>query len=117
MKHHVKISVLTSLYRCEQFLEGYFKYLSEINGTDKMEVLLLHNDPQECEMEIIKHRLPAMPFIRHITIPGRESLYRTWNRGISMSEGEYITVWNVDDVRFPNSILQQAEALDRNPEA
>jgi hypothetical protein len=34
-----------------------------------------------------------------------------------MSEGEYITVWNVDDVRFPNSILQQAEALDRNPEA
>ncbi|MDR1562145.1 MAG: glycosyltransferase, partial [Dysgonamonadaceae bacterium] len=56
------------------------------------------------------------PFARHIVIPERESLYRTWNRGIRLAQGEYITVWNVDDVRFPNSILQQAEALDKNPE-
>ncbi|MDR0613299.1 MAG: glycosyltransferase [Dysgonamonadaceae bacterium] len=117
MNNHVKISVLTSLYRCEQFLESYFKYLSEINGTDKIEVLLLHNDPQENETEIIIRRLPKAPFVRHIIIPEREGLYSTWNRGIRLAQGEYITVWNVDDVRFPNSILQQTEAMDKNPEA
>lgn len=117
MNNHVKISVLTSLYRCEQFLESYFKYLSEINGTDKIEVLLLHNDPQENETEIIIRRLPKAPFVRHIIIPERESLYSTWNRGIRLAQGEYITVWNVDDVRFPNSILQQSQALDGHPEA
>jgi len=109
--------MLTSLYRCELFLEDYFKHLSEVNGTDIIEVLLLHNDPQEDEMKIINRWLPKMPFVRHIIIPQRETLYRSWNRGITLSKGEYITVWNVDDVRFPDSILQQAEALDKNPGA
>lgn len=117
MNNHVKISVLTSLYRCEQFLEDYFKHLLKINGTDEIEVLLLHNDPQKRETEIINQWLPKIPFIRYIIIPERESLYRTWNRGIGLSKGEYITVWNVDDVRFPGSILQQAAALDKNPDA
>ena len=117
MINQVKISVLTSLYRCEFFLEDYFKHLSKISGTDKIEVLLLHNDPQENEMKIINRWLPEMPFVCHIIIPQRETLYRSWNRGIALAQGEYITVWNVDDVRFPDSILQQAEALDKNPEA
>jgi len=117
MNNHVKISVLTSLYRCESFLEDYFKHLSEISGTAQIEVLLLHNDPQENETTIINRWLPKMPFVRLIIIPERETLYRSWNRGITLSKGEYITVWNVDDVRFPDSLLQQSEALDRNPEA
>ncbi|GHT54245.1 hypothetical protein FACS189451_06090 [Bacteroidia bacterium] len=117
MDSNIKISVLTSLYHGGPFLESYFKYLSEINGMDRMEVLLLHNDPQENEMEIINRWLPEMPAVRHVVIPERETLYRTWNRGIALSQGEYITVWNVDDVRFPDSILQQAEALDKNPGA
>jgi len=117
MNNTIKISVLTSLYRCEPFLENYFKHLSEISGTDKIEVLLLHNDPQENEMKIINRWLPKMPFVRPIIIPQLETLYRSWNRGIMLSRGEYITVWNVDDVRFPDSIIQQADALDKNPDA
>ena len=112
-----KISVLTSLYNGSTFLPGYFKALSEIQGKEIIEVLLLHNEPKEEELAIIQQYLPSMDFVRHIIIPERESLYRTWNRGILLSEGEYITVWNVDDVRFPESILQQAEALDKYPEA
>jgi len=112
-----KISVLTSLYNCELFLQDYFHALLKIEGKEQIEVLLLHNAPQEKELAIIAENLPAFDFVRHIIIPERETLYRTWNRGIQLSEGEYITVWNVDDVRFTDSILQQAEALDRNPEA
>jgi hypothetical protein len=77
----------------------------------------LHNAPKEKELEILKGHLSKFDFVRHIIIPERETLYRTWNRGIALAEGEYITVWNVDDVRFPDSILQQADALDKNPEA
>ena len=112
-----KISVLTSLYNAATFLPGYFKAMLEIQGKEIIEVLLLHNEPKEKELAIIQQYLPSMDFVRHIVIPERESLYRTWNRGISLSEGEYITVWNVDDIRFPDSILQQAKALDKYPEA
>ena len=110
-----KISILTSLYNCESFLQGYFHALSKIEGKEQIEVLLLHNAPQKNELAIIAEYLPSFNFVRHIIIPERETLYRTWNRGIQLSEGEYITVWNVDDVRFPNSIIQQTEALDKNP--
>ena len=118
MSETKKISVLTSLYNCETFLHGYFDALSNIEGKEQIEVLLLHNAPKEKELAIITERLPSCDhFVRHIIIPERETLYRTWNRGIQLSEGEYITVWNVDDVRFPDSIIQQSEALDKNPEA
>ena len=112
-----KISVITSLYNCENFLQGYFDAVAKIEGKEQIEILLLHNAPKEKELVIIAEHLPALDFVRHIIISERESLYRTWNRGIQLSEGEYITVWNVDDVRFPDSILQQAEALDKNPQA
>jgi glycosyltransferase involved in cell wall biosynthesis len=113
----IKISVLTSLYHCESFLSDYLDALAAIEGKEKMEVLLLHNAPTDTELEMIQSRLPELDFVRHIIIPDREGLYSTWNRGIQLSLGEYITVWNVDDVRFPNSVLQQAEALDKNPQA
>jgi len=112
-----KISVLTSLYNCENFLRAYFHALAGMEGTELIEVLLLHNAPQKKELDIISEYLPTFDFVRHIIIPERESLYRTWNKGIGLSEGEYVTVWNVDDVRFPGSILRQAEALDKNPQA
>ena len=112
-----KILVLTSLYNCKNFLHGYLDALSLIEGKEQIEVLLLHNAPQEEELTIINQYLPSLDFVRHIVIPERESLYRTWNRGIELSHSEYITVWNVDDVRFPDSILQQAEALDNHPQA
>ena len=117
MSESKKISVLTSLYNCENFLQGYFNALAKIEGKDRIEVILLHNAPKERELAIIDENLPSLDFVRHIIIPEQETLYRTWNRGIQLSEGEYITVWNVDDVRFPCSIIQQAEALDRNSEA
>jgi len=112
-----KISVLTSLYNCENFLQGYFHALAKIEGKDHIEVLLLHNAPTDIELNIVNEYLPSMDFVRHIVIPERETVYRTWNRGIQLSEGEYITVWNVDDIRFPDSIIRQAEALDKNPDA
>jgi len=117
MEKSKKISVLTSLYNCDSFLQGYFKALEKIEGKERIEVLLLHNAPQAKELAIIVEYLPTFDFVRHIIIPERETLYRTWNRGIQLSEGEYITVWNVDDVRFPDSIIRQAEALDKNPGA
>jgi glycosyltransferase involved in cell wall biosynthesis len=117
MGKNKKISVLTSLYNCESFLQGYFDALTTIEGKEQIEVLLLHNAPQEKELAIITEYLPLFNFVRHIIITERETLYSTWNRGIQLSEGEYITVWNVDDIRFPNSIIQQAEALDKNPQA
>lgn len=111
-----KITVITSLFRCEKYIEGYFSHLNKLINKDEIEVLLLHNDPQMEEMAIINRFLPSMPFVKHIIIKERESLYATWNRGCKLAQGKYIAIWNVDDIRFPDSLARQAQILDENPD-
>ena len=117
MNSNIKITVITSLFNCSRYLDGYFNSLSKLNNTNDIEVLLLHNSPSKEELAIIDQRLPSCPFVKHIVISKREGLYTTWNRGIQSARGEYICIWNVDDIRTPDSIIDQAETLDKNPDA
>ncbi|MCL1934362.1 MAG: hypothetical protein FWF53_11195, partial [Candidatus Azobacteroides sp.] len=57
-----KISILTSLYNCENFLQDYFEALAKIEGKEQIEVLLLHNAPQEKELAVIAEHLPSFDF-------------------------------------------------------
>ncbi|EIY49984.1 hypothetical protein HMPREF1068_02543 [Bacteroides nordii CL02T12C05] len=111
-----KITVLTSLYNCELFLESYFQELSQLEHKEQLKVLLLHNAPTPQELAIIEKQLPKYSFIQHIIIPNRESLYATWNRGVKLATSDYIAIWNVDDIRTPDSLYRQSVLLDNNPE-
>lgn len=113
----MKISVLTSLLCCQDYLERYFAALKVITNPDQVEVLLLHNAPTPPECDLITTALQHLSDMRikHIKIPVLESLYATWNRGVYLSTGEYIAVWNVDDIRLPDSLERQAATLDRDP--
>lgn len=109
-----KVTVLTSLYKCEKYLQSYFDWLRRIDNQEEVEVLLLHNAPIQAELDIIGQNISELPFVRHIIIPELEGLYVTWNRGIRLAEGQYVCVWNVDDIRFPESLSLQAATLDEN---
>jgi glycosyltransferase involved in cell wall biosynthesis len=111
-----RITVITSLFKCQPYLEGYFKAAAQIVNKDEIEILLIHNAPLEEELKIVNSYLNTLTFIKHIIVE-REGLYATWNRGIKMAKGKYITTWNVDDVRLPNSLLDQAAALDKDDKA
>jgi GT2 family glycosyltransferase len=113
---HVKISVITSLYRPAQFLADYLKHVSKIVNLEECEFILVHNDPAEKELEILQKFDRTGINIVHLIVE-RENLYSSWNRAIKVARGQYITVWNVDDIRFPDSLLRQAQALEKNPEA
>lgn len=111
------ITVITSLYNCAQYLEGYFNAVKKITNLNEVEILLMHNAPRDEEIAIIKRHLHYLPAVKHIVISKRESLYTTWNKGVKLAAGDYITIWNVDDIRLPDSLKQQATALENNPEA
>ena len=111
-----KITVITSLYHCSKYIESYLKFTLNIVNLEEVEILLLHNEPQYDEMRIIERYLPLNKSLKHVIISKRESLYTTWNRGCKIATGKYIAIWNVDDIRFPDSLQRQAEILDKYPE-
>lgn len=115
MQSDIRITVITSLYRCDKYLEGYFEALSKISNPHHVEVLLLHNDATEHELEIIERFLPSIACTVHHLCIEREGLYTTWNRGITLACGQYIAIWNVDDRRSFDSLEKQAVTLDSNP--
>jgi GT2 family glycosyltransferase len=110
-----KISVITSLFNCEKYLMGYFAAVEKIENKEECEFLLLHNAPRNNELSIIKSQIEDKPWFRHIIITEQEGLYATWNRGVKLSNGIYCAVWNVDDIRYSDSLDLQAQELDKDP--
>jgi glycosyltransferase involved in cell wall biosynthesis len=109
----IKISVVTSLYRCARFLENYLSHVVKIDNLYKCEFILVHNDPLSAELNMIEaYKDKGIEFV-HICVP-RENLYSSWNRAVKIAKGQYIAIWNVDDIRFPDSLSLQEKALDEN---
>lgn len=111
--HQIKVSVLTSLYRCEEYLERYFIHVREISNLHEVEFIFIHNDPTPNEQYLIElylNRYNAIHY-QYVSVQ-RESLYKSWNRGIQLAKGEYVAIWNVDDIRCPESLREQCRILD-----
>jgi len=53
--------------------------------------------------------------INYIIVP-KELLAISMNRCIKESTGQYLCIWNVDDLRTPNSLELMAKVLDEHPE-
>jgi glycosyltransferase involved in cell wall biosynthesis len=109
----INISIITSLFRCEVFLEQFLNHFFKIKNLDECELILIHNDPSEEEIRIINKFNWQSIHIVHLQIE-REGLYSSWNRAIKIAKGKYVAVWNVDDIRTPDSLLSQRIALDNS---
>jgi hypothetical protein len=114
-----KISVITSLYNCRNYINKFLSYLGLLNNLEECEFVFIHNLPEENEVKIINEFISQHSNIKvnHIKLGFLETLYASWNRGIFNSTGKYIAIWNVDDIRTPNSLSSQARALDENEDS
>jgi len=114
---NVKISTITSCFKGEKYLESFLKNVSEQTILDKIEIVLVHNEPTEKEIELVKNFQEKYPgVINQIIIRPVEPIGRSMNRCIKEAKGDYVTIWNVDDLRTPNSLEIQMNVLDKNPE-
>lgn len=109
----IKVSIITSLYDGEKYLNGFFENLSQISNIKETELLIIHNSPSITELSIIENWKLEIPHFEHIVVE-REGLYRSWNRGIAAASGDYVAMWSVDDRRVPDSLEKQAQLLDEN---
>jgi GT2 family glycosyltransferase len=99
----------------EKYINGFLNNLSTQTHQD-LEVVLDHNDPTQKEIEWVEQYNKKFENITHIKVEGVDPIGVSMNRCIEYSTGDYLCIWNVDDLRTPNSIEIMANTLDENPD-
>lgn len=110
-----KVSTITPCYNMARYLEGFLKNLSKQTHED-LEVILDHNNPTDEEVAMIQSYNEIHDNIFHIQVNGVDPIGISMNRCIEYATGDYLCIWNVDDLRTPDSIEIMARTLDENPD-
>jgi len=103
------ISIITSLYKSDRYLDSFsvqlksFANFLSLNGIS-FELIAIANEPTDRERKFAQD-FEKNNWFKFFSI-AREPLYATWNRGVGMAFGEIIGFWNVDDVRYPEAVLE-----------
>ena len=110
-----KVSTITPCYNMSKYMKGFLDNLSTQTHKD-LEIVLDHNDPSEAEINLIEEYNEQYDNIFHIKVEGVDPIGTSMNRCIEYATGDYLCIWNVDDLRTPDSIEVMAKALDENPD-
>ena len=110
-----KVSSITPCFNMERYMEGFLENLSTQTHKD-LEIVMDHNNPSGREMEMIEKYQETNDNLLHIKVDGVDPIGISMNRCIEYATGDYLCIWNVDDLRTPDSIEVMAKALDDNPD-
>ena len=110
-----KVSTITPCYNMSKYMKGFLDNLSTQTHKD-LEIVLDHNDPSDEEVKLVEEYNEQHDNILHIKVEGVDPIGTSMNRCIEYATGDYLCIWNVDDLRTPDSIEVMAKALDENPD-
>lgn len=111
-----RLSIVTSAYKSEKYLETYFKNITELEGFEDYVIILILNDPNEKEKEIAEYYKNKYPDNIRIEQVPRENIGTSTNRGFALSTTEYVTYADVDDYKKINCYSRQLKTLEDNPD-
>ena len=110
-----KVSTITPCYNMGRYIKGFLENVSTQTHKD-LEIVLDHNDPTEAEVKLVEEHNDKYDNIFHIQVEGVDPIGISMNRCIENATGDYLCIWNVDDLRTPVSIEVMAKTLDDNPD-
>lgn len=106
-----KISVIIATHSRPHLLPRAVKSALE-SGKD-IEVIVIDDASTDETTEVCKN----LQGIRYIRLEENQHTAGARNVGLMVSQGEYISFHDDDDLRFPGSIDKQVELLEKNPDA
>lgn len=109
-----KVSAIVSCYKGEKYLPAFLENCAGQSIKDLLEIVLVLNEPSEKERSIVKDFVSKHPnLVNQIVVP-REPLAVSTNRAIKAAKGEYVCIWNIDDLRTADSLGLMVKVLDEN---
>jgi hypothetical protein len=103
------ITLITSLYHTVEFLPDYLAFAQKLlsNATSanlQLQLVIVANDATTEEQTLLTSFISQHDNVDIAFVP-RETLYASWNRGVTLAKGQLIGFWNVDDVRFVEALI------------
>lgn len=116
--HHYQVSAIVSTHNSEKFIRDCLQDLiaQTLYKKGLLEIIVIDSASEQNEQEIVREFQKTYPNIVYDCTSERETLYASWNRGIKMSSGSYITNANTDDRHRSDALEVMANYLDRHPE-
>jgi hypothetical protein len=104
------ISLITSLYRSDAHLPQYIQHVRAVaaalqEANIMLEVVVVVNDATSTEKTLLQSLQTVEPVSTQVLYVPRETLYASWNRGIDAAQGDILGVWNVDDIRTAEGLI------------
>lgn len=108
------ISTITPCYKMKPYLKRFLDELPKQTIFNQIEVVLDHNDPDDEEILWVQDFQKKYPgIIKHIITRPVQFIGPSMNLCIKESSAQLLTIWNVDDLRTPNSLELQVKAFKK----
>jgi hypothetical protein len=96
----------------ERYLKTFLEWLPRQTFFNRLEVVLDHNEPTRDEVQWVQAFQARYPGrLRHLVVEKVDPIGTSMNRCIREAQADLVTIWNVDDLRTPDSIEREARTL------
>jgi glycosyltransferase involved in cell wall biosynthesis len=110
-----KISLITSIFKAEEYIEQLMEDITRQTIFDshcEWVILNANKEGDDYEEKVVLEYVEKYPDnIIYKRLDSDPGIYGTWNIGIKMSTGDYITNVNCDDRKAPWALEKQAKLL------
>jgi glycosyltransferase involved in cell wall biosynthesis len=109
------ITAIVSTYKSEEYIAGCLADLESQTIADKLEIIVIDSCSPQNEREIVKEFQQKYNNIKYIRTEKRETIYKAWNRAVSVASGQFLTNANTDDRHRKDALEVMANTLIANP--
>lgn len=107
-----KISVICSLFNSDKYVTKFLENCANQEWNSEIEYIFRACMPSVFVYDKLRKFQESHASTKILITEELESIYQSWNFCLREANGRYIAIWNVDDLRTPNSIRLQADLLD-----
>ncbi|WP_162049643.1 glycosyltransferase [Fluviibacter phosphoraccumulans] len=108
-------TLITSVFKSERFINGFKNNITALNGYESIPHVLLFSACTEHEHAILRNWQSDHSNAILCWFKNDPGLYECWNIGIRISQTEYVSNANVDDLRHPRHVEELVAALRNSP--
>ncbi len=107
------ISTITPCFRMKPYLKLFLEELPNQTIFNQIEVVIDHNEPDEEELSWVREFQTKYPGrLKHLITNPVKPIGTSMNYCIREASGPLLTIWNVDDLRTPNSMELMVKTFD-----